>query len=92
MKKHIEPKRKVGKTMDKDIEMIERCLEKENKEFDSDDNEEGSSMRDVEVSDSRNPKIKQSKEAKSGITKSVLPPRVSSFWVPNHITNQLSSS
>ena len=24
MKKHIEPKRKVGKTMDKDIEMIER--------------------------------------------------------------------
>ena len=71
MKKHIEPKRKVGKTMDKDIEMIERCLEKENEEFESDDNEEGSSMREVDDSDRRNPKIKQSKEAKSGITKSV---------------------
>ena len=62
MKQHNEPKRKVGKTMDKDIEMIERCLEKEDGNFESDDNEEVNSARNIDASDGRNPKIKQSKE------------------------------
>ena len=71
MKKHSEPKRKVGKSMDKDIEMIERCLEKEDNEFESDDNYEESSMRNNEDSDDRKQKVQASKEIKTGITKSV---------------------
>lgn len=71
MKKHTEPKRKIGKSLETDIEMIERCLDRESKDLESDDNEEEDSYQIVDESESTKSNIRSSKEVKSGFAKSV---------------------
>ena len=74
MKKTKEPKRKVGKSMEADIEMIERCLDQNDDDLESDhkQEEEEESYQNLEESENTNSKeTKSSKDRKAGFAKSV---------------------
>ena len=48
MKKHPDPKRKIGKHLEPDMEMIERCIDGNDKDSDSDDYEGEDSYQNVD--------------------------------------------
>ena len=70
MRKRTEPKRKVGKSMEADIEMIESTLG-QNEEIKSVDEEGEPSYNDLEEEGGSTPNVKSSTQMKSGFAKSV---------------------
>ena len=71
MKKHADPKRKIGKHLEPDMEMIERCIDGNDKDSDSDDYEGEDSYQNVDEIVGVKTNVKPSKEGKSGFAKSV---------------------
>ena len=71
MSKQTEPKRKVGKSLEADIEMIESCLVHNDEEMKSEDEEEDQSIPNTDKEEGNTANVKSSSATKSGFAKSV---------------------